>query len=392
MYQWPDVDFAALRGARMERVSELMRERALDHLLLSSFDTIRQTTDFRATLTYDSNYDYYAALVAADGEATLFSCDVGADLDEPMNGLPWITRRVAAPSWQSFWAHPATYSKLLAKELRRVGARRVGIDVLPFDVTDALRAELPEVELVPVLRDLLWARRVKLPDEVRLLEASCEVLSLCASAAIEGFVEGMTDHEVVTLADETAHKHMVEWISHSVIVAQATPKKAAWLPNGRRIWGGEVFFVDYGVIGRGGYTGDFCRTAFAGEPDPVVADAHRKLLDAKAAGEAFAKPGVKGSEVARVVNDALRAHGLPPTAYAVGHGIGLRMVEVPSVYRAELMDHDDVLEEGMALCLEPSTSVELPSGEVVGMKEEDQYMVTASGLRKLTRTAVASAA
>jgi Xaa-Pro aminopeptidase len=392
MYQWPAVDFAALRGARMERVSELMRERQLDHLLLSSFDTIRQTTDFRATLTYDSNYDYYAALVAADGQATLFSCDVGEDLDEPMNGLPWITRRVASPSWQSFWAHPATYSKLLAKELRRVGAKRVGIDVLPFDVTDALRAELPDVELVPVLRDLLWVRRVKLPDEVRLLEASCEVLSLCASAAMEGFVEGMTDHEVVTLADETAHKHMVEWISHSVIVAQATPKKAAWLPHGRRIWGGEVFFVDYGVIGRGGYTGDFCRTAFAGEPDPVVAAAHRKLLDAKAAGEAFAKPGVKGSEVARVVNDALRAHGLPPTSYAVGHGIGLRMVEVPSVYRAELMDHDDVLEEGMALCLEPSTSVELPSGEVVGMKEEDQYMVTATGLRKLTRTAVAATA
>ncbi len=392
MYAWPDVDFAALRGARMERVSELMRERDLDHLLLSSFDTIRQTTDFRATLTYDSNYDYYAAIVAADGDATLVACDVGEAIDEPMHGLPWITRRIPAPSWQSLWAHPQTYARVLAKELERLGARRVGIDVLPLDTAQALRAALPGVELVPVLRDLLWARRVKLPDEVRLLEASCEVLSLCASAAMEGFVEGMTDHEVVSLADAAAHKHMVEWISHSVIVAQATPKKAAWLPTGRRIWGGEVFFVDYGVIGRGGYTADFCRTAFAGEPDPVVADAHRKLLDAKAAGEAFAKPGVKGSEIAQTINDALRGHGLPPTSYAVGHGIGLRMVEPPSIYRAEMMDHDDVLEEGMAICLEPSTSVALPGGEVVGMKEEDQYMVTASGLRRLTRTAVATTA
>ncbi|ADB52262.1 M24 family metallopeptidase [Conexibacter woesei] len=389
MYRWPEVDFAALRDARMERVSELMREQAVDHLLLSSFDTIRQATDFRATLTYDSNYDYYAALVAADGETTLLACDVGEAIDEPMHGLPWITRRVPTPSWQSLWAHPATYARVLARELERVGARRLGVDVLPFEVAAALRAACPQVELVPVLRELLWARRIKLPDEVRLLEAGCEVLSLCASAAMGGFVEGMTDHEVVTLADETAHKHMVEWISHSVIVAQATPKEAAWLPTGRRIWGGEVFFVDYGVIGRGGYTADFCRTAFAGEPDPVVADAHRKLLDAKAAGEAFARPGVKGSEVARVVNDALRGHGLPPTAYAMGHGIGLRMVEIPSLYREELMDHDDVLEEGMAICIEPSTSVELPSGEVVGLKEEDQYIVTATGLRTLTRTAVA---
>ena len=46
---------------------------------------------------------------------------------------------------------------------------------------------------------------IKLPDEVRLLEATCDVLSLCACKAMTaGFVEGMTDHEVVTLADETA--------------------------------------------------------------------------------------------------------------------------------------------------------------------------------------------
>lgn len=392
MYRWPDVDASALRAARMERVSELMQAQQLDHLILSSFDTIRQATDFRATLTYDSNYDYYATLVATDGETTLLACDVGEVVEEPMTNLPWITRRVPAPSWQSFWAHPQTYARVLVGELKRVGASRVGIDTLPFDTLELVRRELPQVEFVPVLRELLWARRIKLPDEVRLLEASCKVLSLCASAAFDGFVEGMTDHDVVTLADEVAHSHMVEWISHSVIVAQATPKKAAWLPTGRRIWGGDAFFVDYGVIGRGGYTADFCRTAFAGEPPAAVAAAHRGLLDAKASGEAFARPGVKGSELAAHINDALRGHGLPPTSYAMGHGIGLRMVEIPSLYRAEMMDHDDVLEEGMAICIEPSTAVELPGGEVVGLKEEDQYMVTASGLRKLTRTAVASAA
>lgn len=389
MYRWPTVDFAALRQARMDRIADVMRERTIDHLLLSGFDTIRQATDFRATLTYDSNYDYYAALVAADGDATLFACDVGETTDEPMHGLPWITRRVAAPSWQSFWAHPRTYARVLADELQRVGARRVGIDVLPSEVVDELRARLPELEIVPVLRDLLWVRRIKLPDELRLLEATCEVGSLCMSAAIGGFVEGMTDHDVVTLADETALSHTVEWISHSVIVAQATPSRAAWLPTGRRIWGGETFFVDYGVIGRGGYVADFCRTAFAGEPAPAVARAHRALVEAKATGEAFARPGVTGSAIAATINDSLRRQGLPPTGEAVGHGVGLRMIEIPSIYRADMMDHDDVLEAGMTICLEPSTAVELPGGDVVSVKEEDQYVVTATGLRRLTRTAVA---
>ena len=37
----------------------------------------------------------------------------------------------------------------------------------------------------------------------------------------------------------------------------------------------------------------------------------------------------------------------------------------------------------MTVCIEPSTAV-----EVVGLKEEEQYVVTATGLRQLTKTAV----
>ena len=50
----------------------------------------------------------------------------------------------------------------------------------------------------------------------------------------------------------------------------------------------------------------------------------------------------------------------------MGHGIGLRMVEIPSLYRAEMMDQDDVLEEGMCICIEPSTAVELPAARSWG--------------------------
>ncbi len=153
------------------------------------------------------------------------------------------------------------------------------------------------------------------------------------------------------------------------------------------MWAGDTFFVDYGVYGAGGYASDFCRTHVAETAPPQVRDAHRTLREALAEGEAMARPGVRGSEVAAAVNAALQREGLPPTSYAMGHGIGLRLVEPPSLFRPERMDADETLAEGMTICIEPSTAVEV-GGEVVGLKEEEQYVVTETGLRQLTKTAV----
>jgi len=383
MYAWPRVDEAALLAERRERVAAVMHEERLDALLLSGFDNIRYATSFRASLTYDSNYEWYAALLDQDLAGTLLACDIGDPIDGPVPGNAAITRRVGAPSWQASWAQPETYAKLLRTEIG--SARRVGVDALQFDVADALRQD--GIELVPVAQALLRQRMIKTADEIRLVEASCEVASLAMSAAMRGFVEGMTDVEIVNLANDVSNRCGVEWISHAVITVQATPSRASWLPTGRRVWAGDTFFVDYGVYGAGGYASDFCRTHVAETASPQVHDAHRNLREALAEGEAMARPGVRGSAVAAAVNAALQQRGLPPTSYAMGHGIGLRLVEPPSLFRPERMDADEMLAEGMTVCIEPSTAVEV-GGEIVGLKEEEQYVVTATGLRQLTKTAV----
>lgn len=384
MYRWPDVDERALLDERRARVAELMSAEGLDHLVLSGFDNIRYATGFRANLTYDSNYEWYAAIVDDSVTATLLACDIGDDIDGPVPGHPTITRRVGSLSWQAAWAHPETYAGLLARELRVAGARRVGVDTLPFDIADALRDEF---ELVPVAGELLRRRMVKTADEIRLVESACEVASLAMSAAMQGFTEGMTDSEILTLANDTSNRCGVEWISHAVITVQATPSRASWLPTGRRVWSGDSFFVDYGVYGVGGYASDFCRTHLAESAPGAVHAAHRALREAIAESEAMARPGVRGSEIAAAANAVLEGRGLPPTSYAMGHGIGLRLVEPPSLFRPDRMDSDETLEEGMTICIEPSTYVEA-GDDVVGLKEEEHYAVTATGLRQLTRTRV----
>jgi Xaa-Pro aminopeptidase len=47
------------------------------------------------------------------------------------------------------------------------------------------------------------------------------------------------------------------------------------------------------------------------------------------------------------------------------------------------MERDDRIEEGMIICIEPSTHVEV-NGAAVGLKDENQYLVERDGLRNLT--------
>lgn len=384
-YSWPHINWDSLRTKRRERLVDLMQRKRLDHVLVSSFDNVRWATDYRTNLTYDSACEFFAALVDATGRTILVAFDTESDEDQPFVDYPWIQRRVAGPSWQPFWARAAAYAEVLAREMSEAGAIRVGVDILHFDVVDRLRRDLTNVDLIPIGEDLLAMRKVKMPEEITLIEAACDVASLSLSAVMQRSEEGMTDQDIAALAIDTAYQHGIEWLSHCALVADGSPQDVNWLPRGKRLWSGASFLLDFGVYGAGGYCSDFCRTVFIGEPRREVLAAHNSLIDALHYGADLARPGVRCSDIAREVCGVLRKHGLPETEYAMGHGIGLRLTEPPSISQAGLVDGDERLVEGMVICIEPSTCVEV-DGVSVSIKEEDQYLVESTGLRQLTRT------
>ena len=67
----------------------------------------------------------------------------------------------------------------------------------------------------------------------------------------------------------------------------------------------------------------------------------------------------------------------------MGHGVGLRACELPTIYRSDRMGRDQVLQEGMVISLEPETGVEV-DGRLIILKVEDNYVVEEGGLRRLT--------
>ena len=356
-----------------------MKRNALSHLVLTGFDHIRYATDYRTQIIAEA-CDWFAAIVDEDGNAEIFTPWVDATHDDPVPDLPWITKIHAMPSWAPIVGHPDTWTRGLLGAL--TGAKKVGIELIDPGVLRQLEASLPGTDFVPVGRELYDVRIRKTPEEIRLLEDASIVNSLGAEAGFKAAEPGMTDHDVLAAVMGTLQATGPEFLSHSL--CNHRRGDGGWFAEGTVLAAGDPYFFDIGVYGKHGYASDIARTGFVGgDTRNEVKQVYAKLLKAHEIGAEIAKPGVRASDVDDAVNAYLRSEGLPTTPYSMGHGVGLRACELPTIYRGALMDRDQLLVENSVISLEPETGLEL-DGEFLLLKVEDNYVVEHDGLRRLS--------
>jgi Xaa-Pro aminopeptidase len=379
-FSWPVVDVGELRRYRSDRLAEFMREVDVDALLLTTFDGIRYATDFRTQLISEG-FDWFAACVFRDGDSAVFVPYIDeAERSSDVSGAP---RLLPVPSWAPSAGHPRVWVSAIAEQLAGAGVRRLGCESIPMHLLEGLRQWSSAVEFVDVAHELLCLRLIKHATEIQLLEAASAANSQAIDAALSAVEPGMIDYEVLAVAMASLQRSGVEYLTHSLCNAM---NGRDWFARGLTLRAGGTFFLDIGCYGRGGYASDMCRTGFVGDPSPKVRHAYELLLEAHAAAQEVARPGIRSSHVHRVANSVLQSAGLPRTPYAVGHGVGLRACELPTIYRPDMTDEDFTLEEQMTIAIEPETAVEV-GGELVVMKVEDVFVVESHGLRRLTSAA-----
>ncbi|MGK0722945.1 M24 family metallopeptidase [Leucobacter sp. W1478] len=379
LYRWPDFDAVELHRARSARVQQLMREQELDALLLVGPDHIRYATSFRAQLTNEA--EWFTALVTREGESEIFLSYIDETMLDPYPDLPWVRAVHPVASWSAATANPVTWVAAVARAVGKLGARlRVGVDSVDQGLITGLQQEL-DIAVVPVGLALHRIRREKHPIEVRLLDAVSRVNAGAMEAAFEAARIGGTDHEVLAAAMAYQQAAGVEFVTHSV--CNLRNGTGDWFAGGRRFAEGDPYFFDIGCYGAGGYASDAGRTGFVGEPRPEYLEAYEHLLTAYRIAQDLAVPGAKASTLLAACNDYLESHGLARTPYAIGHGIGLRICELPTLFSPGLMDEDATLIEGEVIAIEPETMV-VVDGRATVLKIEDDFVVEANGLRRLT--------
>jgi len=132
-----------------------------------------------------------------------------------------------------------------------------------------------------------------------------------------------------------------------------------------------------------GYYSDFTRTIIL-EKDTNITDMHDAVIEAKLKGISMIKSGVLASDIHNAVCDILEDKGYHTLRgksregfiHSTGHGVGLEVHEMPSIYT-----NGDILKSGMVLTIEPG----LYYKKCGGVRSEDTVLVRKSGYEVLTK-------
>jgi Xaa-Pro aminopeptidase len=283
-----------------------------------------------------------------------------------------------------------------------------------------------------VVRDLTPAiarlRAFKSAAEIDLLRRAIHITVLAHREAARAAEAGLNEFEIQSLIEYTFRRHGAEGTGFASIVGSGPNSTTLHYRDADRFMAdGEVLLMDIGARYRG-YTADVTRTIpVNGTYSAEQRDIYRLVLDAQKAAEAILRPGATWDQLNGAAEDVL-ARGLAELGlidaadatyrcesprfgvvcpqyrlyymHGLGHGIGLDVHDPeasyfgpfvpgsiftiePGIYvRADALDHlpDTPENRAMAQRLRPT----LQRYVNIGVRLEDNYLVTDDGFERLT--------
>lgn len=345
---------------------QVIEELELDAVLITSGTNRRYLTGFSAE---DHAPDESSGVVLVTGDSTtLFT--------SPTN-LPWARAEVrptvdVRPSAKRWIAAVGEHAR--ACDIRRLGFEDA---TTTFADYSALHEKVPEVTLVPVGDRIDAARRVKTLDEVASLTKALRITDQAFEQVDREIRAGMTEIMVADAIRHALRELGSEGEAFPTIVASGpNAAKPHHAPGHRAIVAGEPIIIDMGAQVNG-YRGDLTRTVWVGQPSQQVVTMYRLVLEAQRAAIAAIREGVEARAVDSAARTVFSEAGMDyGILHSVGHGVGLRIHESPSISQAST----DTLEAGNVITIEPG----LYLSEWGGIRIEDVVIVESVGSRNLT--------
>lgn len=124
------------------------------------------------------------------------------------------------------------------------------------------------------------------------------------------------------------------------------------IPDGRILRSGDIVSIDVGAT-LNGYVGDCAATFACGE----ISNEAKRLIDVTREsfyrGIEFAREGCRVSDIGSAIAEYVEGNGYSVVRDYVGHGIGSKMHEEPSVPNYMSKDSRERLQRGMTIAVEP---------------------------------------
>jgi Xaa-Pro aminopeptidase len=357
---------------RVKQVSDMLSERHIDLAIFVSDPNVRYLSGFHHFQSVRFLGWSTAFVVTAQGDSILFS---------PSLTLKYAEEHGRADKISPFNPSPAglagavndVIATLLGRQRTKVGYE---VPILPTSHYLSLIDRLPDTSFVDVADLLAAIRMIKNEEEVEALRQAARIADLGIAAASEAIAPGVTELEVMTAASAAMMQAGAEGIGHCSV--KSGPNSALIQPfsSPKQLRAGEVVNIDLGALYEG-YCSDLTRTFVVDHPSARQRALFDLSLEAYASAVGTMKPGTPAQEVDRAARRVVTKAGYGDVLlHLTGHGIGLEVHEKP------LLSEEVVtpLQAHMVLCIEPGVYA-LDAG---GMRTEDMFLVTDSGVERLT--------
>lgn len=259
-----------------------------------------------------------------------------------------------------------------------LGGLRVGVEA---GAISSLHAAALEGTAPAPLHDEVEALRRRLePDELALIRDAIRCDEAGFAAAQAAIWDGASELDVYLAVSRAIQQaaglplHLDD-ANHAFLSGPRTAL-AAGPATGRRLRRGDLMIIDVNPVIRH-YKGDLTRTFCVGAPSAAQLAMHEALVRSLDRALDVVRPGDRGGDVDAAMREVLVVGGYGDGLIThFGHGLGLEHPERPYIVPAEEMR----IEEGMVLALEPG----IYRQDGMGMRIEDNYLVTARGLEPLS--------
>jgi Xaa-Pro aminopeptidase len=378
------------------------------------------------------------AVLVGVKRAGAVSWSVYTTLRDPTREV-WSGRRVGVDSAEAVWGIRGMPIQQLTAQLDStitdgdtlsvVGDINVPNETTPEDqFMAALRTRRPRVVVKPANAVVQQLRGSKSQAELALLRRSTAITVEAHAAAARALKPGAYEYEAQADLEAVFRRRGAERPSFASIVGSGPNATTLhYNANNRQLARGDMVVVDIGSSYEG-YAADMTRSYPAsGQFTPAQRDVYQIVRDAQAAAERQARAGNRAGQMSDSAS-AVLAVGLaklglieaPNATYdcggertcrqlslfymhGLGHGIGLE------VHDPDRYNYSRTLEVGSVFTIEPGIYVResllaivpdvpansalrarltklLPTYRNIGVRIEDDYIVTATGLEWLTRS------
>ncbi|MEY3124779.1 MAG: hypothetical protein RLZZ573_1299 [Pseudomonadota bacterium] len=380
-----------LLSSRQKRLREVMRRRGIPAVLTADPINIIYGCGARNMTIFGMMGPSRFLLLFADGPSILFEfagsehlANALATVDE-VRPAPGIT----ANSGPDFRVAVHAFAADIAAECRRQWGHRLGNDAalaverVDFLLTDALRSE--GITILDATEVFLDARRIKQPQEIEVMRQAVRRVEHAVECVEQALKAGTTEVEVWA----TFHQDLIarggEYVSTRLLQSGQNTFPYFKEAGERIIYDGDLLCIDTDAIGYGGYAVDLSRTFLCGSqaPTPPQRLLYSRAYEQLQHNAALLMPGRSFEEFARQAWEVPAEHR-PFGYYCLLHGLGLcgEHPYVPLYSQGQPYPMHGQFEPGMVVCIESYIG---DAAAAQGVKLEDQFLITAEGVERLTR-------